>query len=140
MRPDDGRMIPAFICRALQGRPLTVTGNGRQTRSLCYVTDTVRGLLALAGVDHPGPVNIGNPMELSVIETAERVRGLTAGASEIRYIAAVEEDPQRRCPDISLARRVLHWEPLVGFDEGLKRTIEWFARVAEPARATDDRS
>jgi dTDP-glucose 4,6-dehydratase len=139
MRPDDGRMIPAFICQALRGLPLTVTGNGRQTRSPCYVTDTVRGLLALAGADHPDPVNIGNPVELSVIEIAERIRELTGTASEIRYIAAVEEDPQRRCPDISLARRVLHWEPLVGFDEGLKRTIEWFARRVEGTRATGGR-
>jgi dTDP-glucose 4,6-dehydratase len=94
----------------------------------------------LAGADHPGPVNIGNPMELSVVEIAERIRELTASASEIRYIAAMEDDPQRRCPDISLARRVLQWEPLVGFDEGLKRTIEWFARVAEGARATGGRT
>jgi dTDP-glucose 4,6-dehydratase len=140
MRADDGRMIPAFICQALDSRPLTVAGNGRQTRSPCFVTDTVRGLLALAGADHPGPVNIGNPMELSVVEIAERIRELTASASEIRYIAAMEDDPQRRCPDISLARRVLQWEPLVGFDEGLKRTIEWFARVAEGARATGGRT
>jgi dTDP-glucose 4,6-dehydratase len=140
MRPDDGRMIPAFICQALESRPLTVTGNGHQTRSPCYVTDTVRGLLALAGADHPGPVNIGNPMELSVIEIAEHIRELAASTSKIRYIAAMEEDPQRRCPDISLARRVLHWEPLVGFDEGLKRTIEWFARVPGAVRATGDRS
>jgi dTDP-glucose 4,6-dehydratase len=140
MRPDDGRMIPAFICQALDSRPLTVTGNGRQTRSPCFVTDTVRGLLALAGADHPGPVNIGNPMELSVVEIAECIRDLTAGASEIRYIAAMEEDPQRRCPDISLAHRVLNWEPLVGFDEGLKRTIEWFVHVAEGTRATGGRA
>ena len=136
MRPDDGRMIPAFICQALQGLPLTVTGSGLQTRSPCYVTDTVRGLLALADADHPGPVNIGNPAELSVIGIAERIRELAGAASEIRYIAAMEEDPQRRCPDTSLAQRELHWEPLVGFDEGLKRTIGWFTRVVEGARAT----
>ncbi|NMH98379.1 UDP-glucuronic acid decarboxylase family protein [Pseudonocardia acidicola] len=128
MRPDDGRMIPAFICQALRGRPLTVTGDGSQTRSPCYVDDTVRGLLALAADDHPGPVNIGNPEEYSVLDIAERIRELVASISEIRFVAAMEEDPKRRCPDISVARRALNWEPLVSVDDGLKRTIEWFAR------------
>jgi dTDP-glucose 4,6-dehydratase len=127
MRPDDGRMIPTFIRQALAGEPLTVAGSGRQTRSVCYVDDTVRGLLALAGSDHPGPVNIGNPHELSVSAMAEEVRALIPAAGPVRHIEAAVDDPQRRCPDISLARSALGWKPRVPLHEGLRNTVDWFA-------------
>ncbi|WP_020659544.1 NAD-dependent epimerase/dehydratase family protein [Amycolatopsis benzoatilytica] len=132
MRADDGRMVPAFVTQALSGAPLTVEGSGRQTRSLCYLDDTVAGLLALAASGHPGPVNLGNPHELSVREIAEQVLAITGSRSRIVHVAAAEDDPRRRCPDISLARRVLGWTPRVSAGEGLRRTADWFAarRVA----------
>jgi dTDP-glucose 4,6-dehydratase len=127
MRPDDGRVIPTFIGQALAGEPLTVAGTGRQTRSLSYVDDTVRGLLALACSVHPGPVNIGNPDELTVLELAREICLRTGSESGIQHIGAAEDDPQRRCPDISLARSELGWEPEIGLGAGLDRTIPWFA-------------
>jgi dTDP-glucose 4,6-dehydratase len=126
MRPDDGRMIPTFIRQALAGEPLTVTGTGGQTRSVCYVDDTIQGLLALAGGTHSGPMNIGNPAELSVCQIAEEIRRLIRTAGPIRHIGAAADDPQRRCPDISLAAAELGWRPTVPLDEGLRRTIAWF--------------
>ncbi|MBB4689144.1 dTDP-glucose 4,6-dehydratase [Amycolatopsis jiangsuensis] len=127
MRPGDGRMIPAFLTQALSGQPLTVAGTGAQTRSLCYVDDTVRGLLALASSAHSGPVNLGNPHEMSVREIAEYVIALTGSRSSIVHVAAAVDDPHRRCPDITLARRVLGWAPTVAAGEGLRRTADWFA-------------
>jgi dTDP-glucose 4,6-dehydratase len=129
MRHHDGRMIPAFLDQALAGRPITVTGSGEQTRSLCYVEDTVRGLLALARSAHPGPMNIGNPHELTVRQVAERVKGITGSDSPIEHIDPMVDDPQRRCPDISLARDVLGWEPKIAADDGLRRTAAWFRRA-----------
>jgi dTDP-glucose 4,6-dehydratase len=127
MRPDDGRMVPTFVGQALAGEPMTVTGSGAQTRSLCYVDDTIRGLIALATSAHPGPVNIGNPHELSVDRIAEEIRTLTRSDSAITHIDAATDDPQRRCPDISLARSALGWQPEVALAEGLERTVRWFA-------------
>ncbi|MEV6641567.1 UDP-glucuronic acid decarboxylase family protein [Amycolatopsis sp. NPDC051371] len=129
MRAHDGRMIPAFLDQALKGEPITVTGTGEQTRSICYVEDTVRGLLDLARSDHPGPVNIGNPHELTVRQVAERIKEITGSDSPIEDIDAVVDDPQRRCPDISLARDVLGWEPKIDADDGLRRTAAWFRRA-----------
>jgi len=129
MRAHDGRMIPAFVDQALKGEPITVTGTGEQTRSICYVEDTVRGLLALARSDHPGPVNIGNPHELTVREVADRIKDITGSDSPIEYVDAVVDDPQRRCPDIALARDVLGWEPKIDADDGLRRTAAWFRRA-----------
>lgn len=126
MRPDDGRMIPTFIHQALTNRPLTVSGSGQQSRSICHVTDTVRGLSALAHSHHEGPVNIGNPIELSVWNVATKILESTGSSSPIEYHDAVIDDPQKRCPDITLARSELGWEPLIGADEGLASTIEWF--------------
>ncbi|MGC7095240.1 NAD-dependent epimerase/dehydratase family protein [Amycolatopsis lurida] len=126
MRPDDGRMIPAFVGQALRGRPLTVAGTGEQTRSICFVDDTVTGLLALAASGHPGPVNIGNPHELTVLEIAEEIRRLTGTRSAIRHVDAAEDDPRRRCPDIGLAEAELGWKPVIDPAEGLARTIRWF--------------
>ncbi|WP_084532877.1 UDP-glucuronic acid decarboxylase family protein [Nocardia fusca] len=132
MRADDGRMVPTFIAQALAGVPLTVAGTGEQTRSLCYVEDTVRGLLALARTDHPGPVNIGNPCELSVRSLAEEIRAATASHSTLEYVDGVTDDPQRRCPDISLARQALGWQPTIDRTDGLRRTIDWFAGRTGP--------
>jgi dTDP-glucose 4,6-dehydratase len=129
MRAHDGRMIPAFLGQALRNEPITVTGTGEQTRSICYVEDTARGLLALARSGHPGPVNLGNPHELTVRQVAERIKEITGSASPIEYVDAVVDDPRRRCPDISLAREVLGWEPKVEADDGLRRTAAWFRRA-----------
>jgi dTDP-glucose 4,6-dehydratase len=135
MRPDDGRMVPTFIRQALAGEPLTVAGGGRQTRSVCYVDDTVRGLLALAGSDAAGPVNIGNPQELPVRRIAEEIRDLVGSGSPLRQVDAAVDDPKRRCPDIELARTRLGWQPEVNLTEGLRRTISWFAAERNTAGA-----
>ncbi len=127
MRPDDGRMIPTFITQALAGEPLTVSGSGEQTRSICFVSDTVRGLLALADSADPGPVNIGNPVELTVLETAGMIADVTGVPLRVDHWPAVEDDPQRRCPDISRARERLGWWPQVTPEDGLRRTVSWFA-------------
>jgi dTDP-glucose 4,6-dehydratase len=126
MRPNDGRAIPTFIRQALKGEPITVAGDGAQTRSIQYVDDLVEGVWRFAHTEHSGPVNIGNPAELSMLELAERVRDLCGSTSEIVFIPRPEDDPVVRRPDITLARELLDWEPRVPLDEGLKRTIEWF--------------
>ncbi|MFI0449954.1 UDP-glucuronic acid decarboxylase family protein [Actinomadura sp. 6N118] len=135
MRPDDGRAIPTFIRQALAGEALTVTGDGSQTRSICYVDDTIRGILALALSDHPGPVNIGSPYELSMADLARLIIKLTGSRSRLRFIERPVDDPAVRRPDISLAKEVLGWEPEVSAEEGLRRTIEWCAREPLPARS-----
>jgi dTDP-glucose 4,6-dehydratase len=126
MRPDDGRAIPTFIHQALTGEPLTVTGDGSQTRSVCYVDDTVRGIVALAESSAAGPVNIGGPDELSILELAELVIELTGASTPIRHIDRPVDDPRVRRPDTTLARRLLGWQPRVGLRDGLARTIRWF--------------
>jgi dTDP-glucose 4,6-dehydratase len=126
MRGHDGRAVPTFVRQALSGEPLTVTGDGRQTRSLCYVDDTVRGVLAAAAHDMRGPVNIGSPTEISMLDLARLVVELAGSPSEIRYIARPVDDPAVRCPDITLARDKLGWEPQVRAEEGLRRAIAWF--------------
>ncbi|MFZ5847277.1 MAG: UDP-glucuronic acid decarboxylase family protein [Actinomycetota bacterium] len=130
MRLDDGRAIPAFMSQALAGRPLTVTGDGSQTRSLCYVEDTVEGILALAASDQPGPVNIGSSDEMTMLELAERVRDLAGSSSPIEHVDLPTDDPKIRRPDTTRARQLLGWEPRTPADEGLKRTLEWFAAAA----------
>ena len=129
MAPDDGRVVSNFLVQALAGKPLTVYGDGSQTRSFCYVTDEVAGILALLDSDHVGPVNVGNPREFSVLELAELVIELTGSGSDIVYEALPVDDPTQRRPDISLARRVLGWEPRVEIREGLALTAEWFRSV-----------
>ncbi|HET7271470.1 MAG TPA: UDP-glucuronic acid decarboxylase family protein [Rubrobacter sp.] len=126
-RPDDGRMIPNFITQALAGRPLTVYGDGTQTRSVQYVDDLVEGVLRLMQSSEIRPVNIGNPVEYSVREVAEMVIGLSGSRSRILYEPLPEDDPRRRCPDISRAREVLGWEPRITAGEGLEKTLAWFA-------------
>jgi dTDP-glucose 4,6-dehydratase len=126
MRPNDGRAIPTFIAQALRGEPITVAGDGEQTRSVCFVDDEVTGLLGLLASGHSGPMNIGNPGELSVLKLAELVISLAGSSSEITYVARPEDDPTVRRPDVTLATQELGWTPVVGVEEGLRRTIEWF--------------
>jgi dTDP-glucose 4,6-dehydratase len=126
MRPNDGRAIPAFISQSLTGRPITVAGDGSQTRSIMYVADLVEGVLRLLRSDLAGPVNIGNPHEVTVLHLAKAIRELTASSSEITFIERPVDDPSVRQPDITLAKRELGWEPVVEFREGLRRTIDYF--------------
>jgi dTDP-glucose 4,6-dehydratase len=126
MRADDGRAIPTFIPQALRGEPITVAGDGSQTRSVCYVDDLVEGIIRLLLSPHPGPVNIGNPHELSVLELAETIRDLCGSESPVTFVPRPEDDPCVRRPDLSLANELLDWAPSVGLSDGLKRTIEWF--------------
>jgi dTDP-glucose 4,6-dehydratase len=132
MRSDDGRMVPTFCRQALAGEPITVYGSGRQTRSLCYVDDTISGLIALAQSGCSGPVNIGNPDELTVNRIAELVRDFADSESPIEYLPATEDDPQRRCPDIRQARAHLGWQPRVDYRDGLARTVAWFRSHRTP--------
>jgi len=127
LAPGDGRVVSNFIVQALTGRPLTVFGDGSQTRSLCYVDDEVRGLLALLDSSVIGPVNIGNPDERTVLELAKQVIAVTGSRSAIEFHPIPVDDPTRRCPDITLARRVLGWEPGVTLDDGLRRSAEYFS-------------
>ena len=124
MRTDDGRALPTFIKQALSNQPLTIWGDGTQTRSFCYVSDMTDGLLRLAGTDYTMPVNLGNPDEVSIKQVALEVIELTESKSQLTFVPAKPEDPAVRCPDISLARRLLGWEPLVSRPEGLRKTIE----------------
>jgi dTDP-glucose 4,6-dehydratase len=133
MRPNDGRAIPTFIRQALASEPLTVAGDGAQTRSVCYVDDLIEGLLRLLHSDLAGPVNIGNPGELSVRALAERIRALCASPSKLRFVARPEDDPTVRQPDITLARDTLGWEPKIELDDALRRTIAWFRRLDRSA-------
>jgi dTDP-glucose 4,6-dehydratase len=127
MRPHDGRAIPTFMRQALLGEPLTVAGDGSQTRSICYVDDTVSGILALARNDFPGPVNIGNPEEMTVLRLAETIRDLADSNSPITFIDRPVDDPAVRRPDTALARERLGWRPTVPRAVGLRRTLRWFA-------------
>jgi dTDP-glucose 4,6-dehydratase len=126
MRPNDGRVVSNFIVQALRGEPLTVYGAGSQTRSFCYVDDEIVGFLGLLDSSYVGPVNIGNPDELTVLDLAELVLELTMSPSRVEYLDLPVDDPAQRRPDITLARAVLGWEPKVPLREGLERTIEWF--------------
>lgn len=130
MDGDDGRAIPAFVTAALRNEPLPLHGDGSQTRSLCYVDDLVDGILRLADSDHPGPINIGNPREQTLLEIAETIVSLSGSTSPIELYPRPVDDPERRQPDISLAREVLGWEPRVTAEAGLKSTIEWFRDAA----------
>ncbi|TDD30205.1 NAD-dependent epimerase/dehydratase family protein [Actinomadura sp. KC06] len=136
MRPDDGRAIPTFLRQALTGEDLTVTGDGSQTRSICHVDDTVRGIVALAESAHPGPVNIGSPYEISMADLARLIIELTGAPSGLRFVDRPADDPRVRRPDTALAEDVLGWRPRVTVEDGLRSTIEWFERelvIARPA-------
>lgn len=128
MAVNDGRVVSNFIVQALSGKPLTVYGDGNQTRSLCFVDDLVTGLIKLMNTpDIPQPVNLGNPVENTILEIAEFIIQKTGGASGIRYEALPEDDPKQRCPDISRAKAMLGWQPAVNLTTGISRTIDYFA-------------
>jgi dTDP-glucose 4,6-dehydratase len=136
LRPDDGRMIPTFISQALSNRPLTVYGDGSQTRSIQYVDDLIEGASRLMRSSEWLPVNLGNPQELTVREIAALIIELSGSGSGIVFEPLPEDDPKRRCPDITRAREALGWEPRVPAREGLQKTLSWFAQrsAASPAK------
>lgn len=134
MALDDGRVISNFIVQALKGEPITVYGDGAQTRSFCYVSDLIEGLIKAMESDLIGPVNLGNPNEIKIIELAKTILKLTNSKSEIVFRPLPPDDPIRRCPDITLARKRLNWQPIVPLEEGLKETIRYFdKKLAEKA-------
>jgi len=134
MKLNDGRVVPAFPDQALRGLPMTVFGAGSQTRSFCYVSDLVDGLYRLMFSGERYPVNLGNPIEMTILQFAEHIRRITGTASAIAFEPLPEDDPKRRKPDIAKARAVLGWEPRIPLEDGLRRTVEYFqgihARVA----------
>src|SRR5687767_12757471 len=131
MRPQDGRVVSTFVTQALQGKPLTVYGDGSQTRSFCYVDDEVEGLLRLLDSDYVGPVNIGNPDEFTVAELAQLVLDVTGSSSEVVHEPLPVDDPTRRRPDIAKARELLGWEPRTALREGVERTVPWFRELLD---------
>jgi dTDP-glucose 4,6-dehydratase len=138
MRTDDGRAIPAFVTQALRGRPVTVAGDGSQTRSLCYVNDMVDGMLRMLRTDLLGPVNLGNPREMTILELAQLAIELVGTNVPIAFVPRPIDDPMVRRPDITVARSVLGWEPRIDLRDGLAATIVWFAgalRLPAPAMA-----
>ena len=122
----DGRVVSNLIVQALAGSPLTIYGDGFQTRSFCFVSDLIDGIRKLASSDACGPINIGNPVEFTVLELAQMVKQITATSSTIEYLDLPADDPMQRCPEIALARSVLNWEPRIGLEDGLRQTIQWF--------------
>ncbi|MEL7061205.1 MAG: UDP-glucuronic acid decarboxylase family protein, partial [Acidobacteriota bacterium] len=135
MRPNDGRVVPAFMQQALTGAPLTVFGDGSQTRSFCYVEDLIDGIYRLLMSDRVEPTNLGNPHEMTILEFANHIRELTGSASEIRFQPLPTDDPKIRQPDIAMAREHLGWEPRVALDEGLAATIDYFRSLLEATAA-----
>ncbi len=134
MRPNDGRIVPSLIGQALRGEPLTVFGDGSQTRSFCYVPDLVEGITRLLHSEYKDPLNIGNPAEMTVLEFAETIRRLTLTKAPIVHRPLPVDDPRQRRPDISLARKILGWEPKVGLEEGLRSTVAYFASREQHGR------
>jgi len=128
MRLNDGRALPNFVHQALTGKPITVYGEGKQTRSFCYVSDLIEGIYRLMLSDEHLPTNIGNQQEITIHEFAERVRGLFENAPAVVFEPLPQDDPKQRCPDISKAKRILKWEPKVGLEEGLRLTIDYFRK------------
>jgi dTDP-glucose 4,6-dehydratase len=129
MRLNDGRALPNFVYQALSGKPLTIYGDGRQTRSFCYVSDLIEGIYRLMMSNEHLPTNVGNPNEITILEFAERIRKHFENPPPIVFEPLPQDDPKRRCPDISKARRILKWEPKVGLEEGLKVTLAYFKEV-----------
>jgi dTDP-glucose 4,6-dehydratase len=144
MRHNDGRVVSNFLVQAMEGRPLTVYGDGQQTRCMCFVDDTVEGILKVLDSDVSTPVNLGSPDEISMIELAHRVIKVTESTSTIVHAPLPEDDPTRRCPNIALARELFHWEPIVSLNEGLIRTATFFSTLGvgrtgdEPATSAED--
>ena len=130
LHPRDGRVISNFIVQALANEPLTIYGDGSQTRSFCYVDDLIEGILRLSHSDEHLPVNIGNPNEFTILECAREVLELTGSKSELRYLPVPQDDPSRRCPDIEKAKTLLGWKPVTNLRQGLVRTIEYFRTIA----------
>jgi dTDP-glucose 4,6-dehydratase len=126
LHPSDGRVISNFMMQALRGNPLSIYGDGSQTRSFCYVDDLIEGIVRLSRSDEHTPVNIGNPQEFTILECAQAVLEVTGSKSELRFESLPEDDPTRRCPDIAKARALLGWEPRITLREGLKRSLEFF--------------
>jgi dTDP-glucose 4,6-dehydratase len=126
MRLDDGRVVPTFVAQALRGEPITVFGDGTQTRSFCYVDDNVEGIWRLLHSSYSDPVNIGNPHEMTVLAFAEAVQRFVGSHCPIVHRPLPEDDPKIRRPDITRAKEILGWEPKVGFEEGMRRTVAWF--------------
>jgi dTDP-glucose 4,6-dehydratase len=131
MRVNDGRVVPAFISQALRNEPMTVFGDGSQTRSFCYFSDLIEGIYRLLMSDEVNPTNIGNPSEMTVLQFAERIKALVGTTAPIEFLPLPEDDPKIRRPDITKARKLLDWEPRVPLDEGLKRTIDYFRTVVK---------
>ena len=136
MRLNDGRALPNFVYQALSGQPITVYGDGAQTRSFCYVTDLIEGIYRLMQSDEHEPVNIGNAEEITILEFAERIRTLLGASTPIEFRPLPIDDPKRRCPDITKARRLLNWEPKVGLEEGLRRTLDFFRQRVEHSKTS----
>ncbi len=139
MRLNDGRALPNFVYQALQGKPITVYGDGKQTRSFCYVSDLIEGIYRLMLSDEHEPTNIGNPQEITILEFAEKVRALMGAKVEIVFEPLPQDDPKQRCPDISKAKRLLQWEPKVGLEEGLKLTLDYFKKQTAATAVTSDK-
>jgi dTDP-glucose 4,6-dehydratase len=134
MKLNDGRVVPAFLDQALRGEPLTVYGDGSQTRSFCYVSDLIDGLFRLMCSSERYPVNLGNPLEMTILEFAERIRRLTGTGSTIEFLPLPEDDPKQRQPDITRARELLGWEPKIPLEQGLRNTIAFFHQAQTPAQ------
>jgi dTDP-glucose 4,6-dehydratase len=128
MRLNDGRVLPAFIGQAIQKTPLSVFGDGTQTRSFCYVDDLVEGIVRLLNSDYSGPVNIGNPEEITINQFAQEILKITQSDSPINYHPLPVDDPKQRKPDITLAQTLLNWEPKVNREEGLRKTLQYFSQ------------
>jgi len=139
MQINDGRVVPNFMKQALRGEELTVYGDGKQTRSFCYVADEIDGLVRLAWSQEPGPVNIGNPSEFTILECAKKVLQVTGSKSEIKFLPLPPDDPKQRRPDISKARSVLGWEPKVDLETGLKLSLDYFRQAVKEMAAANSR-
>lgn len=126
MQINDGRVVPNFMKQALRGEDLTVYGVGKQTRSFCYVSDEIEGIVRLSKSSDPGPVNIGNPAEFTILECAQQVLAVTGSKSQVRYEPLPQDDPKQRCPDISKAKRLLGWEPKINLETGLRMSLSYF--------------
>lgn len=139
MHPNDGRVVSNFIVQALENKPITIYGDGMQTRSFCYVDDLIKAMIKIMNTpdDFAGPVNIGNPMEFNILELAKKVIELTGSSSKIEFEPLPQDDPKQRQPDISLAREVLDWEPDVILEEGLQRTIRYFRNIISKSQLID---
>jgi dTDP-glucose 4,6-dehydratase len=128
MDPYDGRVVSNFIRQALQGKPLTIYGSGEQTRSFCYIDDLVRGIMAMAQSSQPGPINLGNPEERTLLNLAELVLEITDSLSKLEFFELPEDDPKQRCPDITKAKSLLSWEPSVDISTGIRKTADWISK------------